>query len=52
MANNLGSPSGRILVKTFEADGNGYNQDNKMFEMPCNIRYKDLQETVNKKYNN
>mgnify|MGYP001806958753 CR=1 FL=1 len=39
-------------MKTFEVDNNGYNQDNKMFEVPSDIRYKDLQETVNKKYNN
>jgi hypothetical protein len=51
ISNSLGSPNGRIIVKTFEADV-AYNQDNKLFEMPANIRYKDLQETINKKYNN
>jgi hypothetical protein len=41
LSSSFNSPGGRILVKTFESDG-GYNQDNKMFEIPTNIRYKDL----------
>lgn len=39
-----------MLVKTFDNDS--YMQDNKIFEAPSNIKYKELQELVNKKYNN
>ncbi|CDW88478.1 UNKNOWN [Stylonychia lemnae] len=43
-------PSYMMLVKCFDSDQ--YAQDNKIFEAPANIRYKDLQELMNKKYNN
>ena len=39
-----------MLIKTFENDS--YQPDNKIFEAPSNIKYKELQELINKKYNN
>lgn len=39
-----------MLVKTFDNDP--YQPDNKMLEAPSNIKYKELQDLINKKYNN
>eukprot|EP00347_Sterkiella_histriomuscorum_P022084 403331737 len=46
----ISQPSFMMLIKTYDNDS--YVQDNKIFEIPSNIKYKELQELINKKYNN
>jgi hypothetical protein len=42
-----------LLVKCYEVESTGANlHDNKMFEVPSNLRYHELQDHVNKKYGN
>ena len=42
-----------LLVKCYEVESTGaYLHDNKMFEVPSNLRYHELQDHVNKKYGN
>jgi hypothetical protein len=40
-----------LLIKCVDTE-TFYNPEIKLFEVPSNIKYKEMQELVNKKYNN